>query len=96
LTCDGVIYKVVKEDPGLQRQKYAISPSRKAIVRQMQKEQDAGHKNKKKPKETDAFAIVAGSGAANEEIMANEREIRRQQDAELFMIHTRHKVRMQT
>jgi hypothetical protein len=28
--------------------------------------------------------------------MANEREIRRQQDAELFMIHTRHKVRMQT
>jgi hypothetical protein len=37
---------------------------------------------------------VAGSGAANEEIMANEREIRRKEEAELFMIHTRHKVRM--
>ena len=35
LECDGTIYKVVKEDPGVLRQRYAISPSRKAIVRQM-------------------------------------------------------------
>jgi len=52
-------------------------------------------KQKKKAKDTDAFAIIAGSGAANEEIMANERDIRTKQIAELFMSHTRHKVRMQ-
>jgi len=42
----------------------------------MQREEECGHKEKHKAKNTDAFAIIAGSGAANEEIMANERDIR--------------------
>ena len=50
--------------------------------------------NKKQAKEVDAFAICAGSGAAIEEIMAHERDIRARQVQEIFLTHTRHKIRM--
>ena len=61
----------------------------------MAKEQASRDEKPTFAQEQEAFAISAGSGAAYEEIMAHERDIRAKQMQEIFLTHTRHKVRMQ-
>lgn len=101
--CDGIKYKVVKEDPNdlkpeeinvslkyLNFQVFAISPSRKAAMRQVQAEINKGkskaqQKKLKKMDAGDCHAINAGVTAAHEEIGAEERDIRMRQADQEFV-----------
>ena len=96
--CDGIKYQVVKEDPALLKpheiNRFAISPSRKAEIRRLErantqtltaKQKLAGKRKSMKVTDTSCFALVAGDNAALEEVQAEERDIRREQhNAEFY------------
>lgn len=90
LQCQGISYQVVKEAPEFYRYQLGISPSRKAFNRELAKETGLakkGRKGKKKVDEDSCFALNAAQNAAIEEIMAEERDIRKAQADEEF--HTK-------
>ena len=88
--CDGIKYKVIKEDPALLPRptfkQQSISPSRKSELMRLERANTqtltkqqllAGKRKSQKAVDPSCFALLAGDNAATEEVLAEERDIRR-------------------
>ena len=75
LECDGNFYKIVKEEPKPHEiNHYPIAASRSAFIRALKRHMGI---KQKKGKKDECHALKAGINAATEEIMAEERYLRK-------------------